>query len=129
MLYQRKALSTDENVGDPGALPIALRGLSDDVLADLTALGHPDTGYFPVPPEPTPPVRWIHKSVYIQRFTGPERMAIQAARFEDPIIADLLYVLEQSEMISLDHQSIIDGLGYLVFLGLIGPERPAELRL
>lgn len=127
-LYQRKTLSTNADVGEPGPLPVSLRGLSDAVLADLTALGAPDTGYFPVPPpEPEPP-RWIHKSVYIQRFTPEERAAIQAARATDPIVADLMYVLEQSEMIFLDHESIIAGLGYLQSLEVMTPERAEAVR-
>lgn len=129
-LYQRKTLSTEADVGDPGPLPINLRGLSDDVLADLTPLGYQDTGYFPIiepPPEPEP-VRWIHKSVYIQRFTPMERAAIQTARASDPILADLMYVLEQSEMVHLDHESIIAGLGYIASQGLLTAERADEVR-
>jgi hypothetical protein len=126
-LYQRKTLSTDASVGEPGRLPATLRGLSDATLADLTPLGYPDTGYFPVIP-PAEPVRWIHKSIYIQRFTPQERAAIQMARASDPIIADLMYVLEQSEMISLDHESIVAGLGYLVSQALVTEERAEEVR-
>ena len=76
-LYQRKTLSTDASVGDPAPLPAALGGLSEADLFDLTARRYPDTGYFPVPveePEPEP-VRWIRKSVCIQRFTPHERVA------------------------------------------------------
>jgi hypothetical protein len=130
IFYQRKTLSTGENVGPPDLLPVAYRGLPNSVLADLAALGQPDVGYFVVVPEPEPPapVRWIHKSVYLQRFTPEERITINEARAADPIIADLLYVLEQSEQIFLDLQSLIDGLNYLVFLGLLAPNRPAEVR-
>lgn len=130
-LYQQRTLSTAEDVGEPGLLPVALRGLSDEELADLTARGLPDTGFFPIPeeePEPEPePVRWIHKSVYLQRFTPQERIAIKAARSADPIIDDSLYVLEASELVYLDHPAIVNGLAYLVSQGLLEADRPAVL--
>lgn len=61
--YQRKQLSTDTNVGDPGPLPPELVGLDDTSLADLEAavgteaceqLGYLDTGFFPA--DVAPPV-------------------------------------------------------------------------
>lgn len=57
ILYQQIVVSTSANVGQPGALPVALRGLSDVSLANLpaalnaaavTQLGLQDTGYTPV---------------------------------------------------------------------------------
>lgn len=130
MLYQRKTLSTDESVGDPGPLPVALRGLADDVLADLTALGAPDTGYFPVvepPPEPEP-VRWLHKAIYLRRFTAEERITIKAARASSAALDDYLYILEAAENVFLDDPDLIAGLGFLVGAGLLAPGRPAEIR-
>ena len=62
MLYQRKTLSTGENIGTPAALPLELVGLTDVSLADLPAavplaapeLGYEDQGFIPVAPEPDP---------------------------------------------------------------------------
>jgi len=56
-LYQRRTLVPAADVGQPGALPAALRGLSDASLADLpsalnayavTLLGLDNTGFVPV---------------------------------------------------------------------------------
>jgi hypothetical protein len=80
-MYQRKRLSTGEDVGEPGPLPVNLRGRSDGVLADLAALGPDDTGYFPVVPKPEP-VRWLHEAIYLRRSTAAERIAIKAKRAE-----------------------------------------------
>ena len=55
--YQKITVSTSANVGGPGPLPVALRGLSDASLANLPAaldpqavalLGLADTGFLPV---------------------------------------------------------------------------------
>jgi hypothetical protein len=55
--YQQIVVSTQANVGQPGALPAALRGLSDVSLANLPAALNPqavallnlaDTGFVPV---------------------------------------------------------------------------------
>jgi len=62
MLYQRKTLSTGENIGKPAALPLELVGLTDASLADLSAavplaapeLGYEDQGFMPVSPDPAP---------------------------------------------------------------------------
>lgn len=132
MLYQRRLVPSMVDVGEPAALPANLQGLTDDTLADLTRslgqaateLGYTGHGFFPA----TDAHRWLHASVYVQRFTAQERIAIQAARAADPILNDLLYVLERSERISLDHADIIAGLGYLVSQGLIEAGRPAQLR-
>jgi hypothetical protein len=129
MLYQRRRLSTNEDVGEPEPLPANLRGLPDDTLADLSASGYPDTGYFPVvePPPPPEPIRWIHKAIYLRRFTSQERIPIFAARGDDPILNDLLYVLESADNIFLDDPDLGNGLLYLVSRGLLEPARVAEI--
>jgi hypothetical protein len=64
MSYQRKELSTDTNVGNPGPLPPELVGLADESLADIEKavgheaaeqLGYLDTGFFPEAPPAPPP--------------------------------------------------------------------------
>lgn len=110
MPYQRKRLSTGEAVGEPGPLPVNLHGLADDVLADLTALGLPDTGYFPVPAE-VAPVRWLHKAIYLRRFTAAERIAIKAARAESQAPDDYLYLLGAAEDVFLGDSDLIAAPG------------------
>lgn len=61
ILYQRKNLSDDSNIGNAGALPAELVGLADESLADLSwadpALGYDGQGFVPVTvPDPPPPV-------------------------------------------------------------------------
>lgn len=137
-LYQRRTLSTGQDVGRPGPLPANLDGLADATLADLPSrldaaacreLGYLDTGFFPVEPEPPAPprVRWVHKAIYLRRFTPQERIAIKAARAGDATLDDLLYVMEAAENIFLDDPDLSAGLGYLVSQGLLGAGRPAEI--
>lgn len=138
-LYQRKVISTGEEVGEPGPLPAGLRGLSDDQLTNLEGRGLPDTGFFPVPPpepEPEPPVRWIHKALFKRRFTVEERIAIRATEDaeETPaqvrfLLGDFREVLDATDQVYLDDPDLVNGLGFLVTLGLLGEERPAEIRL
>jgi hypothetical protein len=139
MLYQRKTLSTNADVGEPDLLPVFLRGLSDAALADLTSRGFPDVGYFPVPPpepEPPPPDRWIHKALFKRRFTAAERIAIRLTETNEEVplevrlvMADFREVLDSTEKIHLDDPDVIAGLDLLVTLGLLTSERPAEIRL
>jgi hypothetical protein len=133
-IYQRRDLRTQEDIGEPGPLPANLRGsLTDEDLEHLTDLNpapeYDGQGFFRVAdPDPEPvPVRWIHKAIYIRRFTADERRAIQAARPSDPILADLLYVLESAENVFLDDPDLVNGLGYLVAQGHLGAERPAQI--
>lgn len=66
MLWQRRTISTQENVGEPAELPASIRGLPAKALADLTQifpevvleeLGLEDTGFFPY--EPLSPVEVV----------------------------------------------------------------------
>lgn len=136
MQYQRKTLSTNADVGEAGPLPAHLRGLSDLMLADLAPRGLPDVGYFPVPPAPLPPDRWVHKAIFKRRFTQAERIAIRATEnaVETPVevrmaLSDFREVLDATEKVYLDDPDVIAGLGFLVALGLLTSERPAEIRL
>lgn len=130
-LYQRKTLSTNESVGGPGALPAQFRGLSDAVLADLSPYGLADTGFFPVPPpepEPETPSRWIHKAIFKRRFTPEERIAIRAATPDNPVLADFMDIVDSTNEINLDDPDLVQGLAYLVSLGLLAPDRPTQIR-
>lgn len=66
---QRKLLSTNADVGR-SHLRSTLRRLSDAILADLTPLGHADTG-FPVIELPPGPVRWILRGLLGRGMNGP----------------------------------------------------------
>jgi hypothetical protein len=136
VLYQRKTLSTDSNVGEPDLLPIFLRGLPDETLANLESYGLPDTGYFPLPPDPEPPVRWIHKALFKRRFTSAERISIRLAETNEAVpiearlaMTDFREVLDATEKVYLDDPDVIAGLGLLVLLGLLTEDRPSEIRL
>ena len=132
MLYQRKLVPSMVDIGEAAELPADLQGLDDTTLADLSRglgqaaieLGYTGHGFFPA----SDADRWIHVGVYVQRFTTPERLAIKTARASNPIVDDMMYVLERCELIYLDHADIIGGLTYLVSQGLIEPDRPAQLR-
>lgn len=132
-LYQRKILSTDEAVGAVDVLPVHLRGLGNDVLADLAPMGLPDVGYFPVEEEEAP-VRWVHKAIFKRRLTQAERIAIRDAETDEgrtdeerKALADFRDLLDSADLVFLDDPDLAAGLAFLVSLGLLTSERPAEI--
>jgi hypothetical protein len=137
MLYQRKRLSDMSDIGDPAPLPQELWGsLSDEDLAHIGDLVPPERleeyggqGFFPVPPPPPPPpIRWLHKAILLQRIPAQKRIAIRGAEASDPIIADFMFLLTQSEDVDLDNDNLVAGLGYLVTQGLLSADDVAAVR-
>lgn len=131
MDYQRKTVSTDASIGDPGPLPTDLVGLDDTSLADLDRwldpgaaiqLGYAGQGFVPM-------LRKITAIAFKQRLTGGERIAIRTAGATDPIVADFLDLLATSTLVDLDHADTVNGLAYLVSESLLDADRPAEIRV
>lgn len=137
MLYQRISLASGDNVGDPAELPRVFQGSMRD--ADLARVGeivppelseYADAGFIPFTPEaaePTP-IREIHKLVFKLRHTAEERIAIRAAAAGNPVVADMVDLIDSADTVLLDSEPLIQGLAAMVALGLIAPERVAELR-
>lgn len=136
MLYQRKLLADMSNIGEPGPLPRELQGSMSDAdlahIGDLVAVElqqeYGGQGFFPVEPASEPAPRFIHKVLYKTRFTPEERIAIRVAAATNPVLADMTDLLDSAENVDLDSTLIIQGLAYLVSEGLLGPDRPAEIR-
>jgi hypothetical protein len=139
MLYQRKTLSTGENIGIPGPLPAALIGLNDASLADLSAaipeaageLGYEGEGFFPFTPEPVPapdpaPVP-LHKVDFLRLFTQTERINIRAAAAVNAVVADYQYMLDAATTVNLSDPDILTGVPLLEAAGLIGPGRADQI--
>jgi len=139
ILYQRKTLSPMTNVGDPGPVPAALLGWSDDALADVSAaapeaaeqLGYAGQGFFPVevsdPAPPGPDLQYLHKIDFLRLFTSTERKTIMAAAKVNADIADYQYMLDNSTEISLTDPDILGGVPALEAAGLIGTGRAAQI--
>lgn len=135
MLYQRRLVPSMVDVGEPAALPAELQGLADADLADLRwtdqALGYHGHGFFPI----TDAGRWVHKALFKRRFTQAERIAIRIAETDAAVAAearaaliDFRDILDSTERVYLDDPDLIDGLTFLVSLGLLQSGRPAEIR-
>lgn len=87
-------------------------------------------GGFTAPPEPVPlnPADVVlSRADFLRRFTLTERIAIRSARAADPVIDDLLAMLESTDTVRLAHQDILSGLDYLQQHGYLTPERAAEI--
>ena len=86
-------------------------------------------------PEPTPqpePVPTYPKVTPVQfklLFTSPERVAIKGARATDPVVDDLLDLVEDPRMEYVDFglKSVRDSIENLATAGLIAPERVGEI--
>lgn len=135
-LYQRKSLATGEDVGAPAPLPRIFQGGMSD--ADLARVGElvaaefveewGDAGFVRAPDPPAPESRWVHQVLFKKRLAPAERIAIRAASASDAAIFDFLDVLNSSEQVNLDDEELVAALAYLVVLGLLAPDRPAEIR-
>lgn len=139
MLYQRKTLSTGENIGTPAALPAALVGLNEASLADLSAaipdaageLGYEGEGFFPFTPEPTPapepaPIP-LNKIDFLRLFLQGERIAIREAAKVNPIIADYQDMLDAAGVVLLTDPDIVAGVPLLETAGLLGAGRAVKI--
>lgn len=67
----------------------------------------------------------LTKLLFLNRFTMTERVAIRAST--DPIVIDILSLLEIAEYVDVNDQNTMQGVGYLAMIGLIANERVAEI--
>ena len=146
ILYQRQTLA-DANLGKPGPLPAELVGLEDVSLADLSwadpALGFKGEKFVPVeiseaPPAPT---QRITKLNFWRLLTAGERVAfnivarkVQALTLADyqdvakaPLVAAevFLSLFDATDVIDLANPDTAAGVGLLVALGILTPDRGA----
>lgn len=137
MLYQRISLATGENVGEPGPLPRVFQGaMTDDTLARVGEIvprelsEFADAGFIPYTPPPPAPraIREVHKLVFKLRFTADERIAIRAAAATNPVVEDIVDLIDSASTVLLDSQPLIDGVAAMVSLGLLNRSRVAAIR-
>lgn len=69
--------------------------------------------------------RVISPIAFVNRFSAAEEELIDAS--PDPAVRRILRRLQAAAEVNLDHPDTIAGVGYFVQLGLISPERAAEL--
>ena len=130
-----------------------INNVAVDVCADPANSFHPDIAaqFEPVPdevqvgwvrtngewsapeptpqPEPTPTYPKVTPVQFKLLFTSPERVAIKAARATDPAVDDLWELVEDPRMTEVDFglKSVRDSIEYLATVGLIEPERVADV--
>ena len=77
------------------------------------------------PPPPAPlvltPLQWL------MRFTPAERIAIRAARVTDPVVEDIMDLLDKAQEVHPAEPATVQGVQYLVSVGLLTPARGAEV--
>ena len=67
----------------------------------------------------------ITKLSFLNRFTITERLAIRAST--DPIVNDIMKLLEVAEYVNITDTNTVNGVGYLAMVGLVQPARVAEV--
>jgi hypothetical protein len=63
--------------------------------------------------------------MFLNRFTFQERTAIRGS--EDPVVVDIMYLLDAATYVSVTDNNTIQGLGYLAMIGLIAQSRLPEI--
>jgi len=62
---------------------------------------------------------------FLNRFTVSERIGIRAST--NPVVIDFIKLLDAVDVVSLTSADSINGVNYLVSLGLLAPTRPPEI--
>lgn len=62
---------------------------------------------------------------FLSRFTMPERIDIRGSA--DPVVVDIMSMLDHAKDINPNHPDTVSGLGYLVSVGLLTTARAAEI--
>ena len=70
-------------------------------------------------------IKILTKLAFLNRFTMSERMSIRAST--DPIVFDIMNLLQNAEYVNVNDQNTMQGVGYLAMIGLIANERVAEI--
>lgn len=83
----------------------------------------------PAPETPAPDYPRLTPVQFKLLFTGPERLAIKAARATDPVLEDAFDLLDDPRLteVDLNLQSNRDLIAYLASRSLITPERVPEI--
>ena len=81
------------------------------------------------PPAPKPTYAKVSPVEFQLLFTSPERVAIKAARANDPVIDDFMEIVGDPRLayVDLNLQSTQDALGYLVAKGIITEDRKVQI--
>ena len=67
----------------------------------------------------------VTKLGFLNRFTMEERINIRAST--NPIVIDIMNLLEVAENVSLTDPTTINAIGYLSYVGLLAPSRVSEI--
>ena len=83
------------------------------------------------PPPETPPALSpkVSPIEFMLLFTSPERVAIKALRQTDPIVDDFLDIIEDPRLtfVDLGLGSTVSAIDYMIYAGLVAPERKAAI--
>ena len=67
----------------------------------------------------------LSKLEFMSRFTTEERIMIRSST--DPVVLDIMKLLELAEFVNVSDTTTQQGVGYLVHSGILSSERAAEI--
>ena len=69
----------------------------------------------------------VSRVAFLKRMTAEERTSIRAAAKSNPALDDLVWMLEAADPVHLDDPLTVYGINQLATIGLLTPERAAEI--
>lgn len=97
---------------------------------EFVGVAAPEPAPEPEPgPEPVPVPPCVSPVEFKLLFTAMERIAINMARAEDPVIEDFFSIIDDPRLtlVNLGLASTVMGIDYLIGKGLVEPERREEI--
>lgn len=93
-----------------------------DVTDKKAGPGHIDNGDGTFSP-PEPPTPSWGSLEFLRRFTRDERIAVRTAAKNDPVVEDMLSLIDKSDSIKANDPDVVQGMQYLVDQGHITASR------
>lgn len=129
MSYYRLINRISGNLVDIASEAFPVERLEDGLVQDFVDEDVPDLRYYDWSPSSLAfvknSIRALSRLEFLTRFTMEERIAARSS--SDPIIKDMLSLIDLAEFINLDDPTTSQAIGYLGMVGILTPERVTEI--
>jgi hypothetical protein len=129
MSYYRVLNRISGNLVDLSNAPFPAERFEGGLVQDFIDEDIPDLRYYEWSPSSLAfvknSIRALSKIEFLTRFTMQERIAARSS--VDPIIKDMLSLIDLAEFINLDDPNTQQAVGYLAMVGILTNERATEI--